>query len=214
MCRPSYPGTWYTLRLDSEELDVEVEGGVGRDDATCSTAAVPQLRRYRDLTPLADLRNRAGNAIDADAETDNEVCSVTAVLQKPTLYRRASSTYRIMHFTWHKLRNTIERRPGRRTILIAMRRSHSNQTFGDREKGVETAVVRARGATYLQHAMRPGLLSELAHYQVKYNTRRLSPTIIQRAHIHKTRVSHDRTQDRLALRASRLVVLDILRALT
>lgn len=49
----------YMLRLDSEEFDVEEEGGVARDDAPRSTAAVPQLWRYRDLAALTDLRNRA-----------------------------------------------------------------------------------------------------------------------------------------------------------
>ena len=78
MSRHPYPCTRYILRLDTEEFDVEVEGGVGRDDAPCSTAAVPQLRRHRDLTPLADLRSRAGKAIEAGIQTDIEVCSVTS----------------------------------------------------------------------------------------------------------------------------------------
>lgn len=81
MSRHPYPCTRYILRLDTEEFDIEVEGGVGGDDAPCSTAAVPQLRRHRDLTPLADLRNRAGNAIEADIQTDTEANSLTAPLQ-------------------------------------------------------------------------------------------------------------------------------------
>lgn len=59
---PSYEvPSFGVLRLDSEKLDIEVEGGVRRDDPSCTTAAVPQLRRYRDLTALPDLRNSKHN---------------------------------------------------------------------------------------------------------------------------------------------------------
>lgn len=113
MFRHSYPGTRYLLRLDSEEFDVEVEGGVGRDDAPCSTAAVPQLRRHRDLTPLADLRNRASNAIEADIETDHEVCSVTASLQNP---RRTEGTEYTSHHTLYMVQDVEHHQaPARQT---------------------------------------------------------------------------------------------------
>jgi len=46
------------LGLDPEELDIEVKGGVGRDHSASATAAVPKLRRDRDLTALPDLRKR------------------------------------------------------------------------------------------------------------------------------------------------------------
>lgn len=49
------------LWLNSKELDVEVEGRVRRDHPSCATAAVPQLRRHRDLTALPDLRNHRAN---------------------------------------------------------------------------------------------------------------------------------------------------------
>lgn len=52
---------FWCLGLDGEELDIEVKGGVGRDDPSCTTAAVPQLRRYRDLTALPDLKNNKRN---------------------------------------------------------------------------------------------------------------------------------------------------------
>ena len=46
------------LGLDPEELDIEVQGRVGRDHPPRATAAVPQLRRDRDLTTLPDLMTR------------------------------------------------------------------------------------------------------------------------------------------------------------
>ena len=97
---------------DERETRVgEGEGGgtimcicFGRDDAPCFTAAVPQLRRRRDLTPLADLRNRAGNAIEADIEVDNEVCSVTASLQNP--HCENGTEYKSLHTLYATRRGT------------------------------------------------------------------------------------------------------------
>lgn len=44
------------LGLDGEELDIEVERGVGGNHASSAAAAVPQLRRYRDLAAFSDLQ--------------------------------------------------------------------------------------------------------------------------------------------------------------
>lgn len=81
---PFYGGC--CLGLDGEELDIEVEGGVTRDHPSCPTAAVPQLRRYRDLTAFPDLRNHERNTTSHHSSEPSSQNTVSSTVQQGVKY--------------------------------------------------------------------------------------------------------------------------------
>lgn len=48
------------LIADFEELDIKIQGSIGRDDASSASCSVPKLRRNDETSPTADVH--AGDA--------------------------------------------------------------------------------------------------------------------------------------------------------